>query len=737
MAPNDHKQALPPGTRLQEYRIESLLGHGAFGITYLALDTRLSRQAAIKEYFPVQLSVRAKGATAAPRSSLDSDAYALGLQRFLGEARALAGFTHPNIVRVQRFFEANGTAYLVMDFESGKSLTAHLAAHGPTLDQATLLAIFLPVLDGLRAVHQAGLLHRDIKPDNIYLRAAGSPMLIDFGAARQTVAEQSRSITAVLTPGYAPIEQYTTRGNQGPWTDLYGIGACLYRCIHGDHPIAATDRQLAVSDGKSDPLVPASAIGRGRYAPELLEAIDWALALSAKDRPRDARAFQQRLLALETPERKDEPDRPSLPTPDPDAPVSAPAARQRARHPWRVGALLMLLLAAVGGLGLWWLEHGFPEPPGDRVAELRRQLQQHLEQRQYTHPADDNALADLETLARLAPDDPAIAVARRRLSEALQETAETALAAGDTAAARAAVAAGRRAEAGLPVWTELARRTDDREADNRLYRRELEAATLGAIDDYLTRCAIWGCAHRDQAEARMARVLEQQQGVRDALARLEAGEGGADATKAALDELAALVPNDPSVKAGQERFLALWDALVQLKCEEILDHSENLAETFADRFELIANSIREARHRGDGGWRLESARAVRALRNDVHDALRTYTHFDIQCPKIDETIPLFQVFLEVFEDFLERRLQRFFQQNFTESNQMYTFEYIEEEKKWTITSNKNGRVGDVFMSPTGSRFFSAQLAGKDEPLHTDNPGDILFFLEHETALHHQ
>jgi WD40 repeat protein/serine/threonine protein kinase len=548
----DHAQALPPGTALHEYRIESLLGHGGFGITYLARDTGLARRVALKEYFPVQVAVRAQGVTVTPRSSPDSGLYSRGLQRFLTEARALAGFTHPNIVRVQRFFEANGSAYLVMDYEPGQSLTDYLQAHGPTLDQPTLLAIFLPVLDGLRAVHQAGLLHRDIKPDNIYLRAAGSPMLIDFGAARQLLGQDSRSVTAMGTPGYAPIEQYTSRGRQGPWSDLYGIGACLYRCIQGDHPVDAADRQLAITE--PDPLVPANIAARGRYAPELLEAIDWALGLRAKDRPREARAFQARLLQLD-------PGPIPQPAPDPEPPVPGPTPDPRPRHSWRVGALLLLLLATAGGLGLWWRDRGTPEPPLDPVARIRHQLQQHL----VRNPADGNALADLETLARLAPDDPAIAPARRRLADVLQQAAEAALAAGDTAAARAAIAARRRADAGLAAWDRLARRAGDREADDRLYRRELDTGTLTAMDDYLTRCGMWGCAHRDAAEARKARILEQWQRVQDALTRLEAGDGDVDAAAAALDALASLVPQDPMVEAGRAR---LDRALAQVQERE-------------------------------------------------------------------------------------------------------------------------------------------------------------------------
>jgi serine/threonine protein kinase len=285
MTPAYHKQALPPGTRLHEYRIDTLLGHGAFGITYRALDTALALPVAIKELFPGNLVLREGAAELVPKSRPDGQVFQRGLARFLEEAKALARFKHPNIVRVLRYLETNGTAYLVMDYEPGQSLSAFLDTQGPTLDQATLLTIFVPILDGLRAVHGAGMLHRDIKPENIYLRTEGSPMLIDFGAAREALGQDSRSFTAMGTPGYAPIEQYASRGKQGPWSDLYGIGACLYRCVKGDHPVEAADRQLAFNDGDPDPLPSAVAAANGRYTPELLEAIDWALSFRGKGRP--------------------------------------------------------------------------------------------------------------------------------------------------------------------------------------------------------------------------------------------------------------------------------------------------------------------------------------------------------------------------------------------------------------------------------------------------------------------
>lgn len=218
-------EALPSGYPLGDFRIESELGRGSFGITYRAVDTELHWVAAIKEFFPVGLLVREGRDVLIVRSAAHQEAFHQGLQRFKEEARNLAKFRHPNVVGVQRYLEANGSAYLVMDYRPGRNLTRHLRKHRGMLDQAELLQVFLPLLGGLREVHRHQLLHRDIKPDNIYLADDAGPMLIDFGAARQAVEDQSGSMTAIRTPGFAPPEQYVRRSHQGAWTDLYAIGA--------------------------------------------------------------------------------------------------------------------------------------------------------------------------------------------------------------------------------------------------------------------------------------------------------------------------------------------------------------------------------------------------------------------------------------------------------------------------------------------------------------------------------
>lgn len=292
-----HKDALPTGYQLAEYVIETILGHGGFGITYLAKDVQLGTQVAIKEYLPQDFALRKGATTIVPNPEGNTVVtYQCGLKEFLREGQALARFKHSNIVRVLRFIEANGTAYMVMEYEKGTSLSQHLKGNAARLDQADLLRIFLPIMNGLQAVHEAGLLHLDIKPENIYLREDGTPMLIDFGSARQALLGPGQSQVVALTPGYAPVEQYPDNGKQGPWTDVYALGASLYRGIGGDRPVASTDRHEAVRRYQSDPLPAATQIGREHYPAYVLESIDWALRIHAKDRPQTARELQDTLM---------------------------------------------------------------------------------------------------------------------------------------------------------------------------------------------------------------------------------------------------------------------------------------------------------------------------------------------------------------------------------------------------------------------------------------------------------
>jgi serine/threonine protein kinase len=283
-----YANALPPGTELDGYRLVDVLGTGGFGITYLAEEAAIGRRVAIKEYLPSDLATRRRdGATVTPLDAARAESFAYGLERFRDEARTLVAFEHPNIVPVYKYFEANGTAYYAMRYVEGEALDRLLGRVG-TLGQDDLLTILHPLLDGLEEVHAAGFLHRDIKPSNIFIRRNRQPVLIDFGAARLALGGHSQSLTAILSPGFAPFEQYHARGNQGPWTDIYALCATMYRCITARTPPEATLRIDAAVQRKPDPIVPAAVAGRAWYDPPLLQAIDAGLSVHEGERPRDA-----------------------------------------------------------------------------------------------------------------------------------------------------------------------------------------------------------------------------------------------------------------------------------------------------------------------------------------------------------------------------------------------------------------------------------------------------------------
>ncbi len=287
MARERHHNALPSGYKLHWYVIGSVIGKGGFGITYLALDTNLDQRVAIKEFLPVELATRSNNSHVHPISEEHSNTYGWGLNQFVTEARTLAKFRHPNVVRVMSVFEANSTAYMVMEYEHGESLENLIKAKKFT-GEAKLRSLVMALLDGLKVVHEAGFIHRDIKPDNIFLRESGTPVLLDFGSARRAIGVATRTLTALVTPGYAPFEQYDTskagEKKQGPWTDIYSLGATLYRAVTGSGPPDAIGRVNAVMGG-TDILKPASEAASGEYSPGFLAAIDWALEFLPENRP--------------------------------------------------------------------------------------------------------------------------------------------------------------------------------------------------------------------------------------------------------------------------------------------------------------------------------------------------------------------------------------------------------------------------------------------------------------------
>jgi len=279
-------EPIPVGTRLENYRIVRLLASGGFSFVYLAHDES-ETPVAIKEYLPSTLALRANGESYPRIPEQDLATFRVGMKSFFEEGRALAGLSHPNIVRVLNFFRANETVYLVMRYERGRTLHDHIGRRRGALEEAWIRATFAQLLNGLREVHSNKLLHLDIKPSNVYLRNDGTPVLLDFGAARQAFSAEGMKLPQTFTPGFASPEQHVDREVLGPWSDIYSVGATMYACL-GNALLQSADQRL-----KNDKLGPARRVWEGKYSHELLETVDWCLQLHHVDRPQSVFALQK------------------------------------------------------------------------------------------------------------------------------------------------------------------------------------------------------------------------------------------------------------------------------------------------------------------------------------------------------------------------------------------------------------------------------------------------------------
>jgi serine/threonine protein kinase len=358
--------ALPAGTRLGGYQILEVLGRGGFGIVYLALDSSLQRQVAIKEYFPAELAMRCDDGQVWIRPGADPASYGAGMKAFLNEAKMLARFDHPSLARVHTFWEENRSAYMVMPYYEGRTLAKVLAKMKAPPDEAWLRSMLAPLLSALSTLHNANCLHLDISPDNILMLGDGRPVLLDFGVASRLATDKTMPLTALLNPAYAPIEQYSESVNlqQGPWSDVYALAGVLHFAIAGVPPARATVRAL------EDPQRPLAETVAARaeqfpglgYSATFLAAIDKALAVRPRDRPRGAAEFSLLLDRAAPPEPAAPPPPPrhSAPTPAlaPEPlfaaePMDAPPRPARSRTPVWIASIAVIGLAAAG----WtWLQ---------------------------------------------------------------------------------------------------------------------------------------------------------------------------------------------------------------------------------------------------------------------------------------------------------------------------------------------------------------------------------------------
>ncbi len=388
----------------EQYLIGKVLGKpGGFGITYLAWDMYLQTYVAIKEFLPRDLAGRANDrATVQPHTNDDSKLFSYGLEQFINEARTLAQFDHPNVVRVKTFFKNFGTAYMVMDYYDGMSLNEYMTSKGNVLGETITLGIMYPILDGLHEVHNKGFLHRDIKPHNIFLTSSKRVILLDFGAARVSMNERSKSMSVVLTPGFAPPEQYHGKGKQGPWTDIYAVAATMYYMMTGSVPAEATERLY-------EDQLPTVKDMKPEISQSVSDALHRAMAIRAEDRPQSIPEFQSLLAGMSIP------SAPSAPAPKSKAPavepVMAPTIKKEPKSKstsggvgkW-IGIAAAILIVAAGG---WYVSQS-SEPRQEPVAEViidtpyRTLIEQG--QGEFNSGNFDDALISFKAAGALRPD---------------------------------------------------------------------------------------------------------------------------------------------------------------------------------------------------------------------------------------------------------------------------------------------------------------------------------------------
>jgi len=433
-----HRNSLKPGHTLHWYRIEKILGQGGFGITYLAHDNNLHRQVAIKEYLPIELAVREGNFSIQPVSENHREQFQWGLDRFLSEARTLAKFDHPNIVRVLAVFEENNTGYMVMNYEQGMSLAEKLKGR-KTLEEAEIIKFMLPIMGGLEQMHEAGFIHRDIKPDNIFIRKDGSPVLLDFGSARQALGGQTRTLTSLVTPGYAPFEQYYAKSNeQGPWTDIYGLGATLYRATTGVAPVDAVDRSNALLKRSNDTYTSCVDLAKNRYSERLLSAIDQALQFNIEDRPQTVNDWRSEFGLPDTPLTSARTE--SIPT----QPGTSFLQKHREKTS-RPGSsprpviyksiITLAVLLALAGTG-WWYQEDIrnifeKREQSERIQALLDNAGNDVKTQNFVRPASDNALEKYRQVLAIDPDNANARLELQTITNQLVNLAKGAMDAGN------------------------------------------------------------------------------------------------------------------------------------------------------------------------------------------------------------------------------------------------------------------------------------------------------------------
>jgi serine/threonine protein kinase/peptidoglycan hydrolase-like protein with peptidoglycan-binding domain len=638
--PNEMRGTLPAGTRLRNYELISVLGHGGFGITYYAKDTTLGREVAVKEYLPTTLALRENGTTVVPRSTQFAEDFIWGRERFLEEARILATLEGaPAVVRVYDFLEANGTAYMIMGLARGDTLDQRLKRDGKIPAPVTT-RLLERLLDGLEAVHNAGFLHRDVKPANIIIDANNNPTLIDFGASRASMADRTAAMTAIFTPRYAAAEQLTS-DKQGPWTDIYGLSATLYHAMTGKAPPSSLERAL------NDTYQPLAVVSPEGYQPAILQGIDAGMGVRAKDRPQSIAAWRSIFsgtdaqagdaTVFERPARR--PPRQPAPTPPPAAapkPAPKPAARPDIGAPGRsLVAVVRSVFAdvtasartALAGKNRWALLAGavaailagvgggyliFPPPPrpSASIQEARPDTEEAAAQAKAAAVAAEKAEVEGKLRAEAEARARADAAARQKAeAEAKQRADAEAKARADAEARQKAEAeAKQKAEAEAKQKAEAdAKARADAEA-----RRKAEADAKARADAEAKQRAEAEAKARADAEAKQKADAEaKQKADAEAKARADAEakqKADAEAKQKAEAEAKARADADAKQKADAEakqkadaeaKQKADADAAAQ-KAAEAAETALKLTQADRQRIQVALTSLGFDTHGTDG-----------------------------------------------------------------------------------------------------------------------------------------
>lgn len=525
--------ALAKGTILHAYRIKEELGSGAFGITYLAEHSLLNTQHVIKEYLPETALRDHATSTVAPKSHQEEDLFNWGMTSFFNEARILNQLVHPNIVKVSDLFEANGTAYFVMPYLKGITLHQWVKAN-PNASQQQLEEIFIPILEGLKYIHERNLLHRDIKPENIYITDNGNPVLIDFGAARLAIGNKSKALTQVLTPHFAPWEQYRSKGDFTPALDLYSLAGCIYQAITQKLPEEAPNRL----EDDPQPKLSGSQY-EGRYTRSFLQAVDQALSVWAKDRYQTAFEFQRALLAQGATS-SEASTAATTPAPSQSPTTSSTDSETSSKKSPLVAILSSVMGVSVLAVGAWMFIGDKEESPSVAQTEEQRLWEQaegndDIDSYQlYLRDCDrcDNqaqAEARVEQLQQAEQQEAERLAEEQRLAEAQAAAEAEAQAEAEAAERREAQARAARQRAeqqrAEEARAEREQQQAQRTADQQLWEDARRTNSLTSYRAYLTNCAL--CEQRSEAQQRIADFQVAQEAEQSRIAAERAREESA------------------------------------------------------------------------------------------------------------------------------------------------------------------------------------------------------------------